>query len=109
MEHEELSAPLRPGLPSKVAAHVRRDVPLAFLDLGVVFVAYLAIHTVFPGATYRHVFRVVGCAAFLAYGIATLSNGIWKSYPWKMVLFETFDGLIYSALTAGTFGWLWPR
>jgi len=73
------------------------------------FVAYLAAHTVGHGAPYRHVFRVVGSAAFLAYGIGTLANGIWKSFPWKMVLFETFDGLIYSLLTAGTFGWLWPR
>lgn len=73
------------------------------------FVAYLAAHTVVHGAPYRHVFRVVGSAAFLAYGIGTLANGIWKGFPWKMVLFETFDGLIYALLTAGTFGWLWPR
>ena len=72
-------------------------------------VAYLAIHTVAHGAPYRHVFGVIGVAAFLSYGVGTLANGIWKGYPWKMVLFETFDGLIYSALTAGTFGWLWPR
>jgi len=26
-----------------------------------------------------------------------------------MVFKESFDGLIYSLLTAGTFGWLWPR
>jgi hypothetical protein len=29
--------------------------------------------------------------------------------PWSIVLKESFDGLIYSLLTAGTFGWLWPR
>jgi len=73
------------------------------------FTAYLAAHVIHPGAPYRHVFRIVGTAAFLAYGIGTLANGIWKGFPWKMVLFETFDGLIYAALTAGTFGWLWPR
>jgi hypothetical protein len=73
------------------------------------FVAYLSAHTVAHGAPYPHVFRVVGSAAFLAYGIGTLSNAIWKSFPWKMVLLETFDGLIYALLTAGTFGWLWPR
>src|SRR5215470_610977 len=31
------------------------------------FTAYLAAHTVAHGATYRHVFRVVGSGAFLAY------------------------------------------
>jgi hypothetical protein len=73
------------------------------------FVAYLAGHTIQTGAPYRHVFRIVGTAAFLAYGIGGLVNGIWKGIPWKMVFLEAFDGLIYSLLTAGTFGWLWPR
>jgi hypothetical protein len=72
-------------------------------------VAYLAAHTMTRGATYRHVFGVVGTASFLAYGIGGLSNGVWKGFPWKMVLLEAFDGLIYAMLTAGTFGWLWPR
>jgi hypothetical protein len=73
------------------------------------FVAYLAAHTIQPGAHYLAVFRVVGTAAFLAYGLGNLSNGIWKGQPWGMVIKEVFDGLIYGLLTAGTFGWLWPR
>ena len=73
------------------------------------FTAYLAAHTVVPGAPYRHVFRVVGTAAFMAYGVGILSNGIWKGQPWSVVAKEVFDGLIYGLLTAGTFGWLWPR
>src|SRR5437016_5544107 len=48
------------------------------------FVAYLAAHTVPYGSSYRHVFAVTGTAAFLAYGVATLSNGIWKGQPWSM-------------------------
>jgi len=74
-----------------------------------IFVAYLAVHVVTPGAPYRHVFRVVGTTAFLAYGVGGLSNGIWKGHPWRMVLLEAFDGIIYAALTAGTFGWRWPH
>jgi len=73
------------------------------------FVAYLAAHTVAYGADYRAVFRVVGTAAFLAYGLGQLSNGIWKGQPWSAVIKEVVDGLIYGLLTAGTFGWLWPR
>jgi hypothetical protein len=73
------------------------------------FVAYLAAHTVAPGANYLEVFRVVGTAAFLAYGLGQLSNGIWKGQPWGMTIKEGIDGLIYGLLTAGTFGWLWPR
>jgi hypothetical protein len=73
------------------------------------FVAYLAAHTLAPGTNYLEVFRVVGTAAFLAYGLGQLSNGIWKGQPWSGVIKEVVDGLIYGLLTAGTFGWLWPR
>jgi hypothetical protein len=71
--------------------------------------AYLTGRTVPQGAHYLAVFRVAGTVAFMAYGLGGLSNGIWKGQPWGMVLKECFDGLIYGALTAGTFGWLWPR
>jgi hypothetical protein len=73
------------------------------------FVAYLTGRTVAPGANYLGVFRVAGTAAFLAYGLGNLSNGIWKGQPWGMTLKEVIDGLVYGLLTAGTFGWLWPR
>lgn len=74
-----------------------------------IFVAYLTGHTVAPGADYLQVFRVAGTAGFLAYGLGNISNGIWKGQPWGMTIKEVIDGLIYGLLTAGTFGWLWPR
>jgi hypothetical protein len=73
------------------------------------FVAYLTGHTVAPGTYYLAVFRVAGTAAFLAYGLANLSSGIWKGQQWSSVLKEVIGGLVYALLTAGTFGWLWPR
>jgi hypothetical protein len=73
------------------------------------FTAYLTAHTVAPGANYLVVFRVAGTAAFMAYGLGHLSNGIWKGQPWGMTIKEVIDGLVYGLLTAGTFGWLWPR
>jgi hypothetical protein len=73
------------------------------------FVAYLTAHTVAPGAYYLHVFRVVGTAAFLAYGLGHLSDGIWKNQTFSFTIKEVIDGLVYALLTAGTFGWLWPR
>ena len=73
------------------------------------FVAILAVHTVVPGALYRRVFHVVGASAFLAYGLGNISNSIWKGQTWSMTIKETIDGLVYALLTAGTFGWLWPR
>jgi hypothetical protein len=74
-----------------------------------VFVAYLAGHTVAPGASFRGVLRVAGTAAFLAYGLSQLSNSIWKAQPWAMTLKETVDGLIYGVLTGAAFAWLWPH
>ena len=73
------------------------------------FVAYLTGRTVTPGAHYLVVFRVAGTAAFLGYGLGHLSNGIWKGQAWGMTIKEVIDGLVYGLLTAGTFGWLWPR
>ena len=74
-----------------------------------VFVAYLSGRTVPHGANYLAVFRVAGTAAFLAYGLGNLSNSIWKGQTWSATIKEIVDGLIYGSLTAGTFGWLWPR
>ena len=82
---------------------------LGFLLLIGFFVAYLAGHTVPPGAYYLQVFRVVGTAAFLAYGFGTISNAIWKGQTLTFTIKEVIDGLVYALLTAGTFGWLWPR
>jgi hypothetical protein len=73
------------------------------------FTAYLTGHTVAPGTPYLAVFRVAGTAAFMAYGLGNLVNGIWKAQPWSNVIKEVFDGLVFGLLTAGTFGWLWPH
>jgi hypothetical protein len=73
------------------------------------FVAYLVAHTLASGTRYLTVFRVVGTAAFLAYGLGNLSDGIWKGQTWSATIKEVIDGLVYGLLTAGTFGWLWPR
>ena len=80
-----------------------------FCLLASFFVGYLAAHTVAHGTPYLAVFRVVGTAAFLVYGLGNFVNGIWRGQPWSTVFKEVFDGLIYALLTASTFGWLWPR
>lgn len=73
------------------------------------FVAYLTGRTVMPGAHYLVVFRVAGTTAFLAYGVGHLSNSIWKGQTWSVTIKEVIVGLVYGLLTAGPFGWLWPR
>ena len=73
------------------------------------FVAYLTGRTRPPGTHYLEVFRVAGCAAFLSYSVALIQESIWKGQTWGVTFKHVFDGLIYGLLTAGTFGWLWPR
>ena len=73
------------------------------------FTAYATGITLAPGTHYLVVFRVAGTVAFMTYGLSQLANGIWKGEPWSMVAKEVIDGLIYGLLTAGVFGWLWPR
>ena len=74
-----------------------------------VFAAYIAGRALAPGAHYLQVFRFAGCSAFMGYSLALLQNSIWYRRNWGMTVKTMFDGLLYGLLTAGTFGWLWPR
>jgi hypothetical protein len=74
-----------------------------------VFVAYLTGRTLSRDTQYLDVFRVAGPTAFLGYAVAQIQDSIWKGQAWSVTLKHLFDGLIYGLLTAGTFGWLWPR
>jgi hypothetical protein len=73
------------------------------------FIGYIAAHTVLIGAPYLEVFRVVGAIGFLAYGAGQIPESIWMGRPWKVTWKNVLDGLVYGLVTAGTFGWLWPR
>ncbi len=97
------------GKPGPV--RMRKNLTFWFLFILVVsiFVAYLASRTLPPGTEYLEVFRVAGTTAILAYAAGVIPGGIWLSRPWKTVWKDVLDGVIYGLLTAGTFGWLWPR
>jgi hypothetical protein len=74
-----------------------------------VFAAYVAGRALPPGSLYLSVFRFVGVTAFIAYSVALWQMSIWYRRSWITTAKATVDGLIYALLTAGTFGWLWPR
>lgn len=74
-----------------------------------IFAAYLTGRTRVAGTDYLEVFRVAGCTAFLGYSLALAQNAIWRGQTWGVTLKHILDGLLYGLLTAGTFGWLWPR
>ena len=71
--------------------------------------AYVAGRALPVGAAYLHVFRFVGVTAFVGYSLALWQMSIWYRRAWSATIKATVDGLIYALLTAGTFGWLWPR
>lgn len=71
--------------------------------------AYVAGRALPVGAPYLHVFRFAGTTAFIAYSVALFQMSIWYRRAWATTIKSAFDGLIYGLLTAGVFGWLWPR
>jgi hypothetical protein len=74
-----------------------------------VFAAYVAGRALGQGADYLHVFRFAGVTAFAGYGLAHWQYWVWWSKSTRSTITNTLDALIYALLTAGAFGWLWPR
>ena len=97
---------LRPGLPKMSKNLTQWFLFIVFVSF---FIGYIAAHTIPAGAPYLEVFRVAGAVGFLAYGAGVIPAAIWMGKPWKVAVKEAFDGLVYGLVTAGTFGWLWPR
>ena len=72
-------------------------------------VAYVARITLPAATSYGAVFRLTGTVAWIAYAWQGPADSIWKGKPWRVTVREMGDGLLYGLLTAGVFGWLWPR
>lgn len=91
--------------------NMTRSLGLWFVYSAVVslFAAYIAGRALAPGTDYLQVFRFVGATAFIGYSVALWQMSIWYHRGWSLTFKATVDGLIYGLLTAGTFGWLWPR
>jgi len=90
---------------------MRRNLTMWFVYLLVVgaFAAYIAGRALPTGADYLSVFRFAGTTAFVGYSVALWQMSIWYNRSWSTTIKATVDGLIYALLTAGMFGWLWPR
>ncbi len=88
-----------------------RSLALWFLYSVVVsiFAGYIAGRALPPATPYLQVFRFAGCTAFIGYALALWQGWIWYARPLGTTIRSTIDGLIYGLLTAGVFGWLWPR
>jgi hypothetical protein len=73
-----------------------------------ILTAYVTGRAVAAGAGGAEVFRFAGAVSFIAYTVAHWQSSIWYRRAWGTNVKHTFDGLVYSLLTAGAFTWLWP-
>jgi hypothetical protein len=96
-------------LPGEVV--IAKNLALWFLYCIVVALcaAYIAGEALPPGAALKKVFQFAGATAFFCFALALWHQTIWYSRSWVTSLKSTIDGLIYGAVTAGVFAWLWPR
>jgi hypothetical protein len=97
-------------LPTGMMA-VGKNLFLWFVYLIVVswFAAFAAAHSLPAYPARPLIWRLVGVTSLLAYSAALWQMSIWYGRSWATTLKTTIDGLIYAAITAATFGWLWPR
>ena len=70
--------------------------------------AYVARHTLQPGADGMLVMQITGTVASAGYALSPVSDSIWKGQPWSNTARAVIDGLIYAVLTGATFRLLWP-
>lgn len=76
------------------------------------FAAYVAAHALAPTAllsVHARPLRFTFLAAFLGYGGALWQGYIWYRRPFGSTFRNTIDAVIYAAVTAATFNWLWPK
>ena len=96
-----------PGGPMSMGSNLNQWF-LYTLVIGI-FAANVAGRALPVGAEYLQVFRFAGVTAFIGYSAALWQMSIWYHRSWTTTIKATVDGLIYALLTAGVFGWLWPR
>lgn len=73
------------------------------------FAAWVACTALPAGAPAGQVFRVVFGTAFAGYALALWQLSIWYRRALSITIKSTVDSVIYAALTAAVFVWLWPK
>ncbi len=73
-----------------------------------ILAAYVTGRALGPGSPDVAVFRFAGAISFIAYTVAHWQSSIWYRRAWSTNIKNTFDGAVYSILTAAAFTWFWP-
>jgi hypothetical protein len=92
--------------PPAMGAHLLQWLVLCFL---VSFTAaYVARHTLSPGADGLTIMRVTGTLAFAGFAYGYFQDSIWKGIPWGNSLRGIADAVVYALATGLVFRLLWP-
>jgi hypothetical protein len=70
--------------------------------------AYVARHSLDPGAAGIEVMRLAGTVAFIGYAFGSFQDSIWHGVPWSNSLRSILDGAVYALVTGLAFRFLWP-
>lgn len=81
---------------------------LLFFIMGSLFIGYVGTLGLTSVADSAAIFRMLFVTGFICYGWAAIPYSIWFGHPWAVTVKYLADALIYSAVTAMTFVWLWP-
>jgi hypothetical protein len=71
------------------------------------FAAYVGAHASTLSLVAVHSRRIIGITAFLGYGGALCQSSIWYRRSWCVTIKSLVDSVVYAAVTAITFAWLW--
>jgi hypothetical protein len=97
-----LRAPGMPGMGKSLGQWFALNLVVAVIG------AHLAGHSI-PGADFHHIFHFAALVTFLTYGGGSIQSAIWMGMPWRAVLKDLLDALIYGLLSGLVFAWLWPH
>lgn len=73
------------------------------------FGAYVSGAVLAPGTPGVQVCRVVATVTFMAFGFGTIPYGIWFGQPWKSLVKDLVDALIYGFIAGAVFAYFWPH
>jgi len=80
-----------------------------FFLIGSVFIGYVVSLGLMTGSPQIEIFQILFVVGFICFGWASIPYSIWFGHPWSVTLKYLIDALIYAAIIAATFVWLWPN
>ncbi len=116
MQNEDMQEKLKKGPIAMISVFENGLPPMGkllgqqfmFFLIGCLLVAYVATITLTSASDFMGVFRLSFVVSFLTFGYGLLPYSIWLGQPWSNSLRYLIDALIYAAVVAATFSWLWP-